>query len=80
MIKGECHTNVDEGRGKEWPTVFAKVPEKGELVESLSSRLTLKVCQVTHCIRIIPGRVIDCVGTHESIKEPYIKVELTWAR
>ena len=78
-IKGECHTNVDEGRTKKWPTVFAKVPDKGETVVC-STGFKLAVLNVAHSMKITKGRALDCVGTHEETREPYIIIELTWCR
>lgn len=50
MIKGYCFTNLDEYRTVDWPTMFCTVPRIGERVEATSSRMSLRVVGVTHCL------------------------------
>ncbi len=45
-----CHTNIDEGRGKTWPTDFVRCPQIGEYVQSASG-LRLKVCGLVHTMK-----------------------------
>lgn len=52
MIRGSCHTNIDERRHDIWPTAFAALPRKGDKVQSKDCRggkgYTLEVVQITH--------------------------------
>lgn len=68
MIKGICHTNLDEERRLEWPKVFVTVPQPGEMVESLCGKRILRVIRITHTTREIQNGLGKL--------EPYIKVEL----
>lgn len=66
MIKGYCHTNLDD-----WSCeviVFFAVPRYGERVQATykGNAARLYVCGVTHCQQRIGGEWI-----------PYIEVELT---
>jgi hypothetical protein len=74
MIKGTCVTNIDEGRRKEWPTVFAAVPRIGDSVRA-EGGYTLKVCRITHYQITIYRRDGDFSGKSETI--PCIEIELT---
>lgn len=47
MIRGYCHTNLDEYKGERWPEEFVAVPRIGENVESESGK-TLRVVGITH--------------------------------
>jgi hypothetical protein len=66
MNRYVCHTNIDEGRLREWPTDFVTCPRVGDYVASMSG-YRLKVCSITHCVlrRLSDGHT-----------EPYITVEL----
>jgi hypothetical protein len=66
MHEYHCRTNIDEGRGKEWPTDFVTRPQVGDYVASASG-YTLKVASITHGIR---PRASD------GHMEPFIEVEL----
>ena len=70
MIKGFCHTNLDDYKHKEWPTEFVAVPRKGEYVASESSGCSLKVCNITYIM------MEDRYSKAEPFKYPGIKVEL----
>ena len=48
MIKGSCHTNLDEYDYIRWPSVFAVVPSIGDRVESICRTKILKVVGITH--------------------------------
>lgn len=50
MIKGRCHTNLDDFRQCEWPEVFEEVPRIGDRVKAKDGK-TLKVVGVTHTVR-----------------------------
>lgn len=65
MIRGYCHTNLDEYKREEWPKEFVAVPRVGESVRSERMR-ELYVCKVVHFI---------CHAF--SGDEPQIAVELT---
>lgn len=66
MIKGRCHTNLDD-YDCSLVKVFAEIPKHGDrvYVKRLNStsniELTLKVCGITHGVKD---------------NEPYIEVEL----
>ena len=47
MIRGSCHTYIDERRHDLWPTAFAAVPRKGDKMQSKEG-YTLEVVQITH--------------------------------
>jgi hypothetical protein len=69
MSRYRCHTNIDEGRNKQWPEDFVTCPRVGDRVAALCG-YTLKVASITHCVRreamdIMRGRLV-----------PYIEVEL----
>jgi hypothetical protein len=49
FIKGRCWTNLDGYQGISWPTLFYKVPEKGDRVMSKCGERSLKVYGITHC-------------------------------
>lgn len=46
-IKGFCHTNLDDYKREEWPTVFCCPPREGDCVLSKDRQL-LKICRITH--------------------------------
>lgn len=62
MIKGYCHTNIDQYKREEWPTEFVAVPLVGDSVEAKSGK-TLRVCAITHKMSPLA-------------KEPMVKIEL----
>lgn len=71
MIKGCCHTNLDDYKLVQWPERFAAVPEIGSKVEAKSG-VNLKVVGITHAM-------IDIRDDHDGSfirREPFIKVEL----
>ena len=68
MIKGHCHTNLDDYDRAQWPEKFAAVPEIGSKVEAKSGA-KLRVIDITHTT--ITQHVLG-----ELEEEPYIKVEL----
>jgi len=72
MIKGFCHTNLNEYRSQNWPKEFVDVPEIGSKIKSESGK-TLIVCEITHCFR--SEKHYDDGIPIEG--EPYIEVELT---
>jgi hypothetical protein len=47
MIRGTCHTNLDNYNHVKWPTRFAAVPKIGSSVGA-SSGVSLKVVNITH--------------------------------
>jgi hypothetical protein len=53
MTRAVCRSNWDAFKGKAWPDTFARVPEKGDMVQEkapLGHRgLIAKVVEVTHC-------------------------------
>lgn len=49
-IHGCCRTNLDGYNRYGWPNRFAKVPEKGDYVESTDRQKVLKVCGITHTL------------------------------
>ena len=65
MLRYKCHTNVDDGRDKEWPTDFVYPPRIGEKVLSTSG-FALKVVDLTHCVKRLPNGDL----------RPYVLVEL----
>lgn len=73
MIRGICHTNLDNYQHALWPTEFVAVPEIGSSVESNGGAI-LKVVGITHTTIAIRDYE-DTYGpmiTHE----PCIKIEL----
>ena len=74
MIRGSCHTNLDEYRFKNWPKVFARIPEIGERVEA-EDGMSLKICQLTHAsIEVDDPSWTNRTGAKKWV--PVIKVEL----
>ena len=51
MIKVFCRTNVDEGKGKNWPKILTCRPEIGDRVEAEGSYYTLKVVGIKHTMK-----------------------------
>ncbi len=72
MVKGECFTNLDNFRNEIWPSIFARVPNKGESVKSKTGK-RLHVVNIIHseCERT-SGEPFDQMYH----TEPYIIVEL----
>jgi len=66
MIKGQCHTNLDDYDCSE-VKVFARVPNIGERVicKYKGNTTSLRVCQITHDVRGERGN-----------EYPYILIEL----
>lgn len=65
MIRGICHTNLDNYQRVKWPTRFAAVPEIGSHVEA-SSGVSLRVANITH----------TNIETENSYDPIMIKIEL----
>lgn len=47
FIYGRCTTNLDNFKREQWPTIFAKVPDKGDQVVSRSGK-QLAVVEIRH--------------------------------
>ena len=75
MIRGKCHTSIDEFRSVKWPENFVAVPRIGEFVEDESGR-RLRVYSVAHKERRRKQSVVVVDGTR-SFFEPFIYIELT---
>ena len=73
MIKGVCKTNVDALRRVSWPTTFAALPRKGDLVEGYNTGVVAKIVSVWHCQKMV------CSGdaSYPDRLEPFIKLEIT---
>jgi hypothetical protein len=69
VIDGMCRTNLDDYRRVEWPTQFASVPLRGDLVRSLDGRRELMVVRVTHAMK-------SRDTFNQAVKVPTIIVEL----
>ena len=69
MSRYRCHTNIDEGRNKQWPEDFVTCPRVGDRVAALCG-YTLKVASITHRVRRVATAVM------EASLVPYIEVEL----
>ena len=50
MIRIQCHTNLDEGRGKKWPEWAEQPVAVGDYVQA-EGGYRLKVCSITHVMR-----------------------------
>ena len=50
FVNGHCVTNLDGYAKEEWPSVFAKVPEKRDRVVAASGR-HLAVVEVRHAMK-----------------------------
>lgn len=70
MINVCCRTNIDDYRGKEWPTVFACRPVKGDAVQAKCGAV-LHIVGITHNQR----KVDSCDGI-SAYWEPYLIIEL----
>jgi hypothetical protein len=71
MIKGHCHTNLDDWNREKWPKEFVAVPRVGECVKAESGRY-LKVVRVTHCM--VEERAVH-IGDYP-VPHPEIDIEL----
>lgn len=65
MVRGICHTNLDDFQHVTWPTRFAEVPKVGSFVKSTSG-VSLKVVSITH----------TNIETENSYDPILIKIEL----
>lgn len=70
MIKGWCHTNLDEYKFEKWPELFVSVPNVGDVVKAESGK-ELKVVRVIHTTIKKSGAI-----PMESIIVPKIVLEL----
>jgi len=70
MISVICHTNIDDGRGKEWPTKMACRPQIGDAVRARGG-YQLEICSITHAMRQV------WLSDQALVDEPYLIVELT---
>jgi hypothetical protein len=75
MIKGRCHTNIDEAKHKKWPTMFAAVPRIGETVQARCG-YELKVCRIAYYEMGVNDLGYESANDN-SVLEPRIAVELT---
>jgi len=50
MIRIQCHTNLDEGRGKKWPETAEQPVMVGDCVQA-EGGYRLLVCSITHVMR-----------------------------
>ena len=76
MIKGICHTNLDDYQRETWPEEFVAVPRKSSKIESKSGK-TLRVVDVTHTTIRVRQHNDICNYVDPQFKyEPYIKIEL----
>lgn len=48
LIRGICHTNLDDYKQEKFPEYFVVVPRIGEHVQSENGK-RLKVVSITHC-------------------------------
>ena len=71
MIKGICHTNLDEYQRETWPKVFVDVPKEGDYIRAKSGK-ELKVCKITHCFTFPDNHYVGDVEK----STPYVRIEL----
>lgn len=72
MIKGHCHTNLDDAKHEKWPTKFVAVPREGSWMKAESGRI-LRVCKVTHYMEDV-NRWTNPLEDHRW--EPRIEIEI----
>lgn len=62
MIKGHCHTNLDDYKRDHWPDWFVSVPRMGDRVQAESGKI-LKVVGITHMMvkEGLDYKVVPCV-------------------
>jgi len=68
MIRGYCHTNLDDYQREEWPKEFVALPRVGDCVRSSSGKI-LKICRITH-------RITTDHTDQYAVGRPEIDVEL----
>ena len=73
MIKGYCHTNLDDYKLEKWPTSFCALPRVGDFVKSEDGKI-LKVVDVIHFV--VTSKMFIPSGEYPSIGTPMILVEL----
>jgi hypothetical protein len=71
MIKGHCHTNLDDYKREHWPDQFVSVPRIGDKVQAESGKI-LEVVGITH---IMVKEGFD-YGDNFAEIVPCVKVEL----
>ena len=47
MVKGKCHTNLDDYKNETWPTVFYN-PKIGDRVASATGKVLI-IVSIEHC-------------------------------
>lgn len=61
MIKVRCRTNIDEYRGKLWPTVLSCRPILGDYVQERDGTDSLKIVDITHVNKCMcDGHSMSC--------------------
>ena len=80
-IKVSCRTNLDGYKSISWPTEFCIVPEIGQRVMSLCRQKSLKIVDITHCMKRVSSnsgaskrRTIGVIPT--SPEKAYLEIEL----